>query len=117
MRIPNDQLVVPHTYSDSQTGQWIVNSTDSLMVINAIQQVNANDLSQIGRQFLSAAYLMVNEETNQFTLWAADPTSDVDFVAFDATGKETDSICYPPAWCCRRGCFGGRHCRLVLPQT
>ncbi|KAH8909281.1 acid protease [Coniochaeta sp. PMI_546] len=96
VRIPNDQLVVPDKYSDSQTGQWIVNSTDPAMIINAIQQVNANDLSQIGRQFLSAAYLMVNQETNQFTLWAANPTSDVDLVAFDANGKEADSIC-PPA--------------------
>lgn len=97
VRIPNDQLVVPDKYSDSQTGQWIVNSTDPTMIINAIQRVNADDLSQIGRQFLSAAYLLVNEETNQFTLWAANPTSDVDLVAFDANGKEADSICPPPS--------------------
>lgn len=97
VRIPNDQLVVPDRYSDSQTGQWVVNSTDPTLIINAIQQVNADDLSQIGRQFLSAAYLMVNEETNQFTLWAANPTNDVDLVAFDSNGKEADSICPPPS--------------------
>lgn len=95
VRIPNDQLVVPDKYSDAQSGAWIVNSTDPTMVINPIQQVNADDLSQIGRQFLSAAYLLVNEETNQFTLWAANPTSDTDLVAFDANGKEADSICPP----------------------
>jgi hypothetical protein len=97
VRIPNDQLVGPDKYSDAQTGEWVVNSTDPVMIINPIQQVNADDLSQLGRQFLSAAYLMVNEETNQFTLWAANPTSDVDLVAFDANGKEATSICPPAA--------------------
>lgn len=95
VRVTNDQLVVPDTYSDSQTGKWIVNSTDPTLIINSIQQVNADDLSQLGRQFLSAAYLMVNEETNQFTLWAANPTDDVDLVAFAANGEEADSICPP----------------------
>lgn len=93
VRIPNDQLIVPDRYSDSKTGQWVVNSTDPTIVINPIQDINGNDLSQLGRQFLSAAYLMVNEETGQFSLWAANPTLDEDLAAFDADGKEADSIC------------------------
>jgi hypothetical protein len=97
VRVPNDQLVVPDRYSDSETGQWVVNSTDPTIVINAIQDVNGNDLSQLGRQFLSAAYLMVNEETGQFNLWPANPTLDEDLVAFDANGKEADSICSEPS--------------------
>jgi hypothetical protein len=97
VRIPNDQLIVPDRYSDSKTGQWVANSTDLTIVINPIQDINGDDLSQLGRQFLSAAYLMVNEETGQFNLWAANPTLDEDLVAFDANGKEADSICPPPS--------------------
>lgn len=78
-------------------GSRSVNSTDPTLTINPIQQVNADDLSQIGRQLLSGAYLMVNEEMNQCTLWSANPTNDVDLVAFDASGEEATSICTPPS--------------------
>jgi hypothetical protein len=35
---------------------------------NSIQQVNEDDLRQLGRQFLSSAYLMANQDADEFTL-------------------------------------------------
>ncbi|KAK3686231.1 aspartic peptidase domain-containing protein [Podospora appendiculata] len=97
VRIPNDQLVIPDTYSDPQTGRWVVNATDPTLIINSIQDVNANDLTQLGRQFLSAAYLMVDEERSQFSLWVANPTAREDLVALDSEGGEADSPCPAPS--------------------
>ncbi|KAK8139053.1 hypothetical protein PG984_002433 [Apiospora sp. TS-2023a] len=93
VRVPNDQLVVPHVDIDPSTGAPVVNSTGPDLVINSIQDINANDLPQLGRQFLSAAYLMVNMEADQFTLWAANPTSDQDLVAVDKANQEVTEYC------------------------
>lgn len=75
------------------TGALIANSSTPELVLNAIQQVNAGDLVQLGRQFLSAAYLMVNQDTNEFTLWEANPTSAVDLVAVDSNGVASNTFC------------------------
>ncbi|KAK7908463.1 hypothetical protein PG985_015766 [Apiospora marii] len=93
VRVPNDQLVVPHVDVDPSTGAPVVNGTAPDLVINSIQDVNANDLPQLGRQFLSAAYLMVNMEADQFTLWSANPTSDQDLVAVDKANQEVTEYC------------------------
>lgn len=93
VRVPNDQLVVPHVDIDPSTGAQVVNSTGPDLVINSIQDINANDLPQLGRQFLSAAYLMVNMEADQFTLWSANPTSDQDLVAVDKANQEVTRYC------------------------
>lgn len=94
-RVPNDQLVLPDVYADPQTGQWVVNASDPTIVINAIQDTNANDLMQLGRQFLGAVYLFVNEDTQEFRLWVANPTAKQDLIAVDENGQETDLFCVP----------------------
>lgn len=93
VRVPNDQLVVPDVVIDGPTGAPVVNGTAPDLVINSIQDINANDLPQLGRQFLSAAYLMVNMEADQFTLWSANPTSDQDLVAVDKADQEVIQYC------------------------
>ncbi|KAF4628276.1 hypothetical protein G7Y89_g9875 [Cudoniella acicularis] len=93
IRIPNDQLVVPNLSIDQQSGALIANSSTPELVINGIQQVNADDLPQLGRQFLSSAYVMVNQDSNQFTLWAANPTSKQDIVAVDTANSVVDEFC------------------------
>ncbi len=55
--------------------------------------MNAEDLPQLGRQFLTAAYLMVNQDANEFTLWEANPTSSVDLVAVDTNNDVVDTAC------------------------
>lgn len=93
VRIPNDQLVVPDLKIDPTSGALIANASTPELVLNAIQSVNANDLPQLGRQFLTAAYLMVNQDANQFTLWEANPTANEDFVAVDVDNGVVDSFC------------------------
>lgn len=93
MRIPNDQLVVPNIDIDPDTGERVTNYTNPDLVINAIQYNNINDMPQLGRQFLSAAYLMVNQDAGQFTLWVANPTVNEDLVAVDTDGSDITETC------------------------
>ncbi|KAK8088144.1 hypothetical protein PG997_003105, partial [Apiospora hydei] len=93
VRVPNDQLVVPDVIIVRPTGALVVNGSAPDLVINSIQDVNANDLPQLGRQFLTAAYLMVNMDADQFTLWSANPTSDQDLVAVDTSNQEVTEYC------------------------
>lgn len=96
VRVPNDQLVVPSRRLDLVSGAIIIddsstNTGGSLgpdLVLNSIQNVNANDMVQLGRQFLSAAVLMVNIDSGEFTLWQANPTADSALIAVDARGTE-----------------------------
>lgn len=52
-----------------------VNDTVSELMINPLQAGNAQDIPKFGMTFFQAAYLHVNYDTSQFTLWqAANPT-------------------------------------------
>ena len=94
VRIPNDQLVVPDVQVEKKSGSRTVNSTNSgALVFNVIQDVNKNDMSILGRTFLSAVYLHVNQDAGQFTLWNANPTSKSDMVGVTAAGEDTTSFC------------------------
>ncbi|KAI2467421.1 acid protease [Annulohypoxylon bovei var. microspora] len=93
VRVLNDQLVVPDVDIDPTTGELVANYTNPDLVINGIQNINANDMPQLGRQFLSAAYLMVNQDARQFSLWAANPASSEDLVAVDADGVDITASC------------------------
>ncbi|CAK7236425.1 hypothetical protein SBRCBS47491_009632 [Sporothrix bragantina] len=92
IRIPNDQLIVPDRTIDTTTGAIAANSSGLDTTILAIQNVNANDMTQLGRQFLSAAYVMLNQDANSFTLWQANPTTGRQLVAVDESNTEL-SVC------------------------
>jgi hypothetical protein len=93
VRIPNDQLVVPNLTINPQTGQLVANGSDPELVINSIQRVNENNLPQLGRQFLSSAYLMVNQDADEFTLWSANPMPNEDLVAVDTQNQVVEEFC------------------------
>jgi hypothetical protein len=97
VRIPNHQLIVPNRYIDSDTGAIMANESAQNLVILPLQGGSETNLAQIGRQFLSAAYLMVNQDTEEFTLWNANPTSQVDLVAVNENGDEVTEFCEPEA--------------------
>ncbi|KAK5096775.1 hypothetical protein LTS08_007265 [Lithohypha guttulata] len=72
--IPNHQLVQAY-YTFNEDGQMAVNNTVSELMINPLQAGNANDIPKLGMTFFQAAYLHVNYDKNQYTLWeAANPT-------------------------------------------
>ncbi|OHE99773.1 hypothetical protein CORC01_04909 [Colletotrichum orchidophilum] len=93
IRIPNEYLVIPHVSLDKTTGDTLVNTTGPDLLFNSLQADNANDMPQLGWQFLAAAYLQVNQEASQFSLWEANPTPNEDLVAVDADDKDVTNFC------------------------
>ncbi|KAH6616214.1 aspartic peptidase domain-containing protein [Chaetomium sp. MPI-SDFR-AT-0129] len=93
VRIPNDLLVVPETDIHLSSGAIVTNSSGPNLLVNSMQNVNALDMAALGTTFLSAAYLMVNQDAGQFSLWAANPTKESDLVAVDPNGQEVEASC------------------------
>ncbi|KAK4897666.1 hypothetical protein LTR28_001701, partial [Elasticomyces elasticus] len=58
-----------------------------------MEGVGANDLPVLGRQFLTSAYLMVNQDANTFTLWKANPTVNKVLVAVDVGNNPVSTLC------------------------
>jgi hypothetical protein len=58
-----------------------------------IKESNAGDQLHLGRQFLSAAYVMLNEDTSSFTLWKVNPTAHQYLVAVDKNNTPLLSNC------------------------
>ncbi|KAF2120190.1 aspartic peptidase domain-containing protein [Lophiotrema nucula] len=71
IRIPNTELVVPDIHISS-SGSLASNSSVRNLVINSMQSENKDDLPVLGRLFMSSAYLMVNQESDTFSIWQAD---------------------------------------------
>ncbi|KAL1621771.1 hypothetical protein SLS54_005294 [Diplodia seriata] len=92
VKITNDQLLAPNV-AIADDGSLVEDNSVKELIINSIQDVNAKDLPYIGRQFFSAAYMMTNLESNTFTLWAANPTTDEEITALDENGEPGTSVC------------------------
>ena len=75
VRIPNDQFMTPFVDIDRQ-GKRVVNEGKREFLMHAL----ADQPATLGRYFLTAAYLMVNHDSNSFTLWQANPTTSEDLV-------------------------------------
>ena len=79
--IPNHQLVVPDIEVNPQGQEAVSNySTYVEVLINSLQAVNANDMPRFGRPFLTSAYLLVDNDHQQFTLWASQQSETSDLV-------------------------------------
>ncbi|MCJ1405933.1 hypothetical protein MMC11_009167 [Xylographa trunciseda] len=96
IRIPNNQLVVPDINIDSD-GVPTSNVSTREILLNSLQEVNQNDLPLLGRTFLTSAYLHVNYDLNQFTLWQANPTLNESIVAVGSSGSPSCTSTASPA--------------------
>lgn len=92
VRITNDQLIVPER-TISPTGEIVANASSPNMVINPIKEINANDQLHLGRQFLSGAYVLLNEDSSSFTLWKANPTFKESLMAVDQQNNPITTKC------------------------
>ncbi len=74
--IPNHQLVVPNYGYETSGSMAVFNaSTANEVLINSLQDINKNDMPLLGRSFLSSAYLMVDQDNQQFTLAGVNATN------------------------------------------
>lgn len=64
-------------------------------------------MAQLGFQFFSSAYLLVNQDSHEFTLWEANPTTAEDLVAVDETGQEITKFCAASAVTSTNGTANG----------
>lgn len=78
---------------DQSTGAWAANISAPELILDSNQAQNLDDLPQLGRQFLSAAYLMLNQDAGQFTLWEVNPTPNEDLVAVDNQNNVVEELC------------------------
>ncbi|KAF2152756.1 hypothetical protein K461DRAFT_268647 [Myriangium duriaei CBS 260.36] len=87
IRIPNNQLFMPDiTFGNS--GELTVNTSRQVALVYPLLPPNDKDLAVLGRNFLTAAYLMANQDTRTFTLWAANATTDSRLVGVDEKGSD-----------------------------
>lgn len=71
IRVPNHQLVVPEYDFNSYGQRYIKNSTNREVLLYSYQGINKNDMPVYGKPFLTSAYLFVNSDRGEFTLWAS----------------------------------------------
>lgn len=95
VRVPNSEYIRPDVTINKDTGALQVNDTQPDVAIISLQGGNADDVIKIGRNFFSAAYIMVNYDAGEFTIWPANQTARQEIVAVDAKGNEldADSLC------------------------
>ena len=67
----------------SEQGQLVINNgtVTREVLINSLQQVNENDMPILGRAFLTSAYLLVDNDRRQFSLWRSNATTNQNLVA------------------------------------
>lgn len=76
VRVSNDQFLIPYVYVDYD-GARKEDTSIKEFLWNAVSDQSAT----LGRYFLTAAYLMVNHDSNSFTLWQANATTSSDLVS------------------------------------
>ncbi|KAI2605960.1 acid protease [Hypoxylon fragiforme] len=76
VRIPNSQYMVPFVDID-RNGSRFFNTSERELLIGGL----ADQPATLGRYFLTSAYLMIDQDSDTFTLWQANPTSDSKLVS------------------------------------
>lgn len=93
VRVDNAQYIGADITINKTTGALEANSTGPVVAMYAYDTASADYAQKIGRNLFSAAYLMVNYDAGEFTIWNANPTADQDLVAVDSAGAELNSLC------------------------
>ncbi|KAI8211626.1 hypothetical protein K4K52_010141 [Colletotrichum sp. SAR 10_76] len=70
VRVPNNQYIVPYVDIERNGSRSISKSTKELLISGLSDQP-----ATLGRYFLTAAYLMVDHDSETFTMWQANPTT------------------------------------------
>ncbi|KAG8165755.1 hypothetical protein KVR01_004307 [Diaporthe batatas] len=94
--VPNNQLVVPHVYIDSETSRWEEDPDRYDLLIRSGSIGDFTNRMVLGRDFMANMYIMVNLDADEFTIWPANTDSNQEsLVPVDESGNviETSSFC------------------------
>ncbi|RMY53390.1 hypothetical protein D0863_13967 [Hortaea werneckii] len=80
IRIPNELLVI-HPSNIVDNGRTQYNDTVREVLLDPTVGVNKGDTSILGRHFFQAAYLLVNYDSDSFTIWQANATTESNLVS------------------------------------
>lgn len=84
--IPNSQLVIPERDYGDDGRPRITNDKTRGLLINGLDGANTNDIPLLGRAFLTSAYLHVNNEKNEWSMWQAYAVADQKLVSVPGPG-------------------------------
>ena len=79
--IPNHELVRSFVDINSDGEEYISNSSTRVMGLYAMDEQTADTMPAFGRTFLTGAYLMVDDDKQQFTLWQGQSSTEQKLVA------------------------------------
>lgn len=82
--IPNSQLVVPDVQLTSTGTPFIPDESARELLVYA-DPVTGSDMPLLGQVFMTAAYLHVNNDKQEFTMWQAQSTLNTDIVVVGDT--------------------------------
>lgn len=91
INIPNDVLVVPDQYVDSN-GAVKGNSSAATLLISPNDGPNVNDVPLIGMAFFSGAYLTVDLDNRTWSVWPAKATTDTNLIAIGGSCGDATNI-------------------------
>ena len=93
--IPNHQLVVPDYDIDSY-GQTFVKNDSNREVLLSSLQFNQGDVMVLGLPFFTSAYMMADNDREQFTLWQAQATTKSNIIPMAKPGCQNTSAAADP---------------------
>lgn len=88
-------------------GSIATNGSRPVIRIDSLQDTTGGALPILGRYFFTSAYLYANEDSGEFTLWQANPTTSEEFVAMDKSSKPVSSCVTLPGSETETGSGGG----------
>lgn len=91
--IPNDQLVVPDYVVLGNETVWSEDSREVL--VGEPTGDSPKWMTYLGQPFFTAAYLMVNHELEEFTVWQSNPTHKEDYQVIDSDGNICKAVSPP----------------------
>lgn len=83
--VPNSQLVRPDYVSLGNQTEFTDTSREVLVGVPTGDD-QPEWMGNLGRPFFTAAYLLVNHDQGEFTVWNSNPTEDEDYQAIDSSG-------------------------------
>ena len=94
--IPNHQLVTPEYDFDIAGQLYIKNDTRLLTQLHSLETTMKDMMMSLGSGFFSSAYLMVDNDRSEFTLWKGQPSKEQAIVPINNRASPCDASSAAP---------------------